>query len=208
MRWRPPVVPDTSTSHPVVTLAELPALVAELARRIREAGFRPDIVVYVEEGARLPAEALCRELGLKAVPVVARRRGHGLKKLAAPLIAILPRSVTNWLRQAEENSRIHARGDRAVHWPHPQKWTGRNILLIDDAADTGATLQAVKAALGRLGAGPDRIRSAVLCATTETGRAQADFHVLDRNCVLPWSPDSPERSQALARMNGAELPAP
>ncbi len=208
MRWRPPVVPDSSTSHPVVTLAELPALVAELARRIRVAGFRPDILLYVEEGARLPAVALCRELGLKAVPVIARRRGHGLKKIMAPLIAIMPRTLTNLLRRAEERSRVHAQGGRTVIWPHDFAGPTGNILLLDDAADTGGTLAAVKTTLVHRGIEAACIRTAVLCATTEAGRAQADFYVLERNCVLPWSPDSAECKAALTLMAGTRPPMP
>ena len=208
MRWRPPVAPDSSTSHPVVTLAELPALVAELARRIRAAGFRPDILVYVEEGARLPAAALCRELGLNAVPVIARRRGHGLKKVMAPLIALMPRALTNFLRRTEERSRVHAQGGRTAIWPHDFAGPVGNILLLDDAADTGSTLAAVKTALVHRGMEAARIRTAVLCATTEAGRAQADFYVLERNCVLPWSPDSAERKTALALMAETLPPRP
>lgn len=208
MRWRPALVSPIPTSHPVVTLAELPALMAELAQRIRATDFRPDILVYVEEGARLPAEALCRELALKAVPVVARRRGHGLKKRLAPLVMLLPRAVTNALRRIEERSRIHAQGDRELAWPHECDWTGRRILLLDDAADTGGTLRAVKADLLRRGVEVTRLRTAVLTATTPAGRSQADFYVLERNCVLPWSPDSNERKRAQALMAAMKLAGP
>jgi hypoxanthine phosphoribosyltransferase len=208
MRWRPALVSPVPTSHPVVTLAELPALMAELARRIRATGFRPDILVYVEEGARLPAEALCRELGLKAVPVVARRRGHGLKKRLAPLVMLLPRALTNALRRVEERSRVHAQGRRDVSWPNDHEWKGRSILLVDDAADTGGTLQAVKAELVRRGADATSLRTAVLTATTPAGRRQSDFYVLERNCVLPWSPDSKERKKTLELMGAVKLPRP
>jgi hypoxanthine phosphoribosyltransferase len=162
----------------------------------------------VEEGARLPAEALCRELGLKAVPVVARRRGHNLKKRLAPLVMLLPRAVTNALRRIEERSRVHAQGDRKLAWPHACDWTRRRVLLLDDAADTGGTLGAVKAELVRRGVEATRLRTAVLTATTPSGRSQTDFYVLERNCVLPWSPDSRERKQALALMDAVKLPRP
>ncbi len=177
----------------MVRLAELPALFTELARRVRAADFKPDVLVYIETGARVPATALCRELGLKAVPVVARRPGQRLKALVTPLVAWLPRRLTAALRRAEESTGVHANSGRQVTFPVTVTWAGRNILIVDDASDTGATLRVVKSELVARGADPARIRCAVLAATLPGGRAEADFYVLDRNHVLPWSSDSDER---------------
>lgn len=200
--------PSLSTATPIVTLAELPSLMARLAEQIRASGFVPDVVVCVESGARLPAALLCGELGVGAVSVRARRMGHALKALAAPLVGLLPRSWSNALRRFEERSGVHARGDRRVEFLSDHDFRGQAVLVVDDAADTGGTLAAVKRALIGRGTDPGSLRCAVLTATTPPGRAQADYHVLELNSVLPWSADSAERREALARMKEIKLPAP
>lgn len=191
-----------------MTLTELPALAAELAARVRAAGFRPDLLVYIESGARLPAWELGRALGIRAVAVEARRPGHRLKRLLAPLTGILPRSLTDALRRMEERSGVHRRTGRRVALPQGADFRGKAILLLDDAADTGITLAAVKQALISRGADSARLRTAVLAATTPAALAQVDFHLLTRNSVLPWSPESRERSTARALMRQRRPPAP
>jgi hypoxanthine phosphoribosyltransferase len=208
MGWPPGLASSSTSSVPVITLAQLPALVAELARRIRAAGFQPELLVYIETGARLPAAWLAREFPVGAVPVVARRRGHGLKKLLAPLAPLVPRAVLDSFRRAEAGSGVHRRGGRSVTFARACDFRDRNILLVDDAADTGGTLRAVKAALVGRGADPARVRCAVLAATTDTGRAEADFFVSGQNSVLPWSTDSLERVAAQALMARTHLPGP
>lgn len=193
---------------PIVTLAELPELTGRLAEKIRRAGFAPDVIVYVESGARLPAVRLCGELGLGAVPVQARRLGHGVKRWLAPLARWLPRGVMNAMRRCEERSGVHARTGRSVEFPVDYDFRGKAVLLLDDAADTGGTLIAVKQALIGRGADAGRLRCAVLAATTTAGRAQVDFHVLELNSVLPWSTDSVERRAAQALMAGEKPPSP
>lgn len=200
--------PADSSSLPVVALAEIPALMGLLVERIRRAAFAPDLVVYVESGARLPAASLCGALGVAAIPVRAQRRGRGFKRLLAPLIRVLPRSVTNGLRRLEERIGLHARTGRKVELRERCDLRNRNILLLDDAVDTGRTLAAVKAELVHRGADPARLRSAVLAATTPAGRMQVDFYVLDRNSVLPWSSDSAERREAERLMKETILPRP
>lgn len=197
-----------SSSTPIVTLAELPALVRGLADKIRRAGFAPDVIVYVESGARLPAVRLCGELRLGGVPVKARRLGHGIKRLLAPLARWLPRGVMNAMRRCEEGSGVHARTGRRVEFPVEYDFRGKAVLVLDDAADTGGTLVAVKQALIGRGADAGRLRCAVLAATTPPGRAQVDFYVLELNSVLPWSTDSAERRAAQALMAGAKPPSP
>lgn len=197
---------NPTTPNPTVALAELPALVESLVGRIRTAGFQPDLVVYIESGARLPAAMVCGLFGVGGVPVIARRRGHLLKRLLAPLTRVVPRCFLDALRRAEERSGVHARSGRTVLFPEEVEFQCRDILVLDDAVDTGVTLKSVKMALIARGADPARLRSAVLAATTDAGRSQTDFHVLERNCVFPWSADSRERSIALRRMQNVSVP--
>ena len=130
-----------------VRLEELPVLARELAGRIRAAQFQPDLIVYVETGARLLAWELCRELGLKAVAVEASRPGRGIKRVFAPLAAMLPRWTNKGLRWAEERLGVHRLTPRQVILPPGAAWANRSVLLVDDAVDTGRTITTVRAAL-------------------------------------------------------------
>jgi hypoxanthine phosphoribosyltransferase len=197
-----------SSSTPVVSLTELSELIQRLSEKVRAAGFQPDVLVYIETGARLPAWELCRELGVGAIPVVARRRGHALKRWMAPLARLLPRSIMDAMRRAEERSGVHARTGRRVVFPVAYDFRNKAILLVDDAADTGGTLVAVRQELVQRGADVARLRTAVLAATTPAGRARVDFYMLDRNSVLPWSSDSCDRKEAQALMAKVNLPSP
>ncbi len=191
-----------------MTLADLPGLVTRLAEKIRHAGFTPDVIVYVESGARLPAVQLCGDLRCGAVPVQAKRLGNDIKRLMAPLADWLPRYLKNTLRRWEERSGLHARTGRNVEFPVDYDFRGKAVLLLDDAADTGRTLITVKQALIERGADAARLRCAVLAATTPPGRAQVDFYLLELNSVLPWSTDSRERCAAQRLMANARIPAP
>lgn len=193
-------------SIPVVTLAEVPALAHELAGRVRAAQFQPDLIAYVETGARLLAWELCREFGVKAVAVEASRGGRGLKRLLAPLATALPRRIIDSLRRAEELSGVHRVTNRSVKLPPDLNLEGRSVLLVDDAADTGRTIMAVRAALQSCRHPPAQLRAAVLAATMPEAVRAVDFHLLDRNCCLPWSSDSAERE--VARRLAAERRPP
>jgi hypoxanthine phosphoribosyltransferase len=198
-----------SSPHvPIVTLAELPGLARQLALSVRAEGFDPQLIVYIESGARLLAWELCQEFGIKAVPVSASRGGQRLKKWAAPLLASLPRWLKNRLRRIEESSGLHRATPRTVHFSPPGgAWMNQRVLLVDDATDTGRTLSAVSAVLLEAGVAPAQLRTAVLAATTSDGRRAAHFYVLDQNCCLPWSPDSDEIDLA-RRLHLERIPPP
>jgi hypoxanthine phosphoribosyltransferase len=198
-----------SSPHvPIVTLAELPGLARQLAQSVRAGGFDPQLIVYIESGARLLAWELCREFGIKAVPVTASRGGQRLKKWATPLLARLPRWLKNRLRRIEETSGLHRTTSRTVHFlPPGGAWMSQRVLLVDDAADTGRTLSAVSAVLLEAGLAPAQLRTAVLAATTPDGHRAAHFYVLDQNCCLPWSPDSDEIDLA-RRLHRERVPPP
>ena len=184
---------------PVVLLADLPRLARELATRIRAGGFEPQVIVYVETGARLLAHELAAVLGAPLAPIWVRRGGHGLKQRLAPLAARLPVAARDWLRRAEERSGVHRRTRRTAALPDGIELRGRRALVFDDAADTGRTIAVARDLVIARGVAPGDVRTAVLAATTPPAQAAVDFFVLDRNCRMPWSADSDERADAAAR---------
>lgn len=198
---RPPITAAPSSVIPVVTLAELPALAAQLAAQVRSAGRTPQVVVYVERGARLLATEMCAQFRCRAIAVTVQRRGGGLKRALAGIVARFPRRVRDALRRADERW-LWSRGGgvpRAVRSDFSGSLATATVLLVDDAADSGRTIAGCLEWLAARGATRDRITIAVLAATTPAGRAAADYWVLERNTRLPWSSDSAEKALADAR---------
>jgi len=183
---------------PVVRLAELPGLAAELAERVRAGGFRADVVVYIETGARLLAHEVGRELGVEIVPMWVSRGGSGLKQKVAPLVAKTPVWLRDGLRRLEEWSGVHRHTRRRAALAHGVELAGKRVLLLDDAADTGRTIGVARELVKREG-GAGEVKVAVLAATTPAGRAAVDFFVLEKNSRMPWSSDSDERVETERR---------
>jgi hypoxanthine phosphoribosyltransferase len=195
----------------VVRLADLPGLAEELATRVRTSGFGPDLIIYIETGARLLAHELAPRMGVPVRPVWVRRGGHGLKARLAPLVARLPMGMRDWLRRVEERSGVHLLTRRATVLPGDFRLEGRRVLILDDAADTGRTISAAKELVLARGAATADVRTAVLAATTPRARAAVDHFVIDHNCRMPWSADSDERAEAEARaakLTPADAPRP
>lgn len=203
-------VPNKTTRNENVLeirLSEIDRLAADLAGRVRAEGFVPEVVVYVETGARLPARALCRLFGVPAIAVWVRRPGARIKSLLAPIAALLPRTIKDFLRNAEERSQIHGTSTRRVKWEVPIALAGQRVLIVDDAADTGRTVAAVRAELVRCGVPATSIRAAVLAATQPAALQVVDFHLFAQKCRMPWSADSCERRAAVAEMRQTASPA-
>ncbi len=195
----PPAQSDTARAIPVVRLAELPGLAEKLATSVRASGFAPEVIVYIETGARLLAHELGARFTISVVPVWVQRSGQGLKQKLAPFAARLPVAVRDALRRAEEISGVHRVTRRRAKMAVTASLAGKRVLLVDDASDTGRTLAAARELLRAGGVAASDLRTAVLAATTPRGRAAADFFVFDRNCRMPWSADSEERAAAGAR---------
>lgn len=183
---------------PVVRLEELRELAGELAQRVRASGFRPEVMVYIETGARLLAHDVGRELGVESVPMWVSRGGSGLKQKVAPLVARTPVWLRDGLRRLEEWSGVHRHTRRRAVLAQGVELAGKRVLLLDDAADTGRTIAVARELVKREG-GAAEVKVAVLAATTAEGRAAVDFFVLEKNSRMPWSSDSDERAEAERR---------
>lgn len=197
--------PATNASIvPVVRLAELPGLARTLSERVRAEGFAPDLVVYVETGARLFAHELAGALQRPLAPIWVRRGGHGTKRILAPVLARLPVGVRDWLRRVEERTGVHRHTARKILWPGDVDLGGKRVLVLDDAADTGRTIRLAQENVVAQGAAPEHVRTAVLAATTPAAQAVVDFYLFACNCRMPWSADSDERAAAASRAAALE----
>ena len=136
----------------------------ELAQRIADSGFEPEIVIAVARGGLLPAGHLAYALGLKLADAIN-------VEFYTDVHQTLPDPVLLAPLLARESVR------------------GRRLLVVDDVADSGRTLALVLDLLRELGA---EARSAVLYAKTAS-IVSPDFvwKRTDEWIVFPWSARPP-----------------
>jgi hypoxanthine phosphoribosyltransferase len=170
----------------------------------------PDLIVGIRTGGLHVAEAMARSVG-GTVPVLAltcRRPSTAKKERSTTfrrLATKLPRPVLDRLRVFEHRMltrnpppREPSRMPRVnvVELNALEAWLATapanlNILIVDDAVDSGATLVAVNDAVRSVATGAATIRTAAVTVTTENPLAYPDYslHSL-RLCRFPWSFDA------------------
>ena len=133
----------------------------ELAQLIADSGFAPDMVIAVARGGLLPAGAISYALGVKAA-------GTLNVEFYSDIEETLPDPVL--LEPLLDTAAI----------------VGKRLLVVDDVADSGRTLDLVLNLLRRHE--PEQVRSAVLYTKPRT-MVQPDFswRETDRWINFPWS---------------------
>lgn len=163
--------------------------------RLEEAarGFAPDLIVGIATGGDEVARRMFGDLPHTSVRC--RRPGSETKDGNPRLFGFirrLPRPVRDLMRIAEAHW-LAARGTRAEERavevsPEAAGAIARasRILVVDDAADSGATLAAVLRAIG-----PKAVAVAVLTVTTPDPAVRPDYTLYDNRTLLrfPWSKD-------------------
>lgn len=137
----------------------------ELAQRIVDSGWVPDIVVAVARGGLLPAGAVAYALGVKAMGTMNVEFYTGIGATLSHPVFLPPLMDTATL-------------------------AGKKVLVVDDVADSGTTLKLVMETLASIGGAshaPDT-RSAVLY-TKPSSIIDPDFtwHLTDKWITFPWS---------------------
>lgn len=175
--------------HRIVTLDS--EGVAGACRRLESlcAGFRPDLIVGIAEGGVEVAGLLFPSADHF---VIASPRSHRGAK--GRWLSRLPVRLLDCLRVIELRFR-RRRPVLTLPVLPPDLLAGaakaRSILIVDDAVDSGATLQAVVAAI-RAAAPQAGVRSAVLTATRSNPIARPDYCCFSEGTILrfPWSLDA------------------
>lgn len=136
-------------------------LARRLARAVREAGFRPDVIVAIGRGGYLPARILSDHLDVFDLDVVKVEHYRG----------------THQARVAQ------------VRYPLQADVTGKRVLLVDDASDSGDTFDVAVRHLRARGE-PAALRTAVLHHKT-VASVTPDFYAEVvrewRWIVYPWA---------------------
>ncbi|MBT0772487.1 phosphoribosyltransferase [Kineosporia sp. J2-2] len=137
----------------------------DLAQAVADSGFQPDMVIAVARGGLLPAGAISYALGVKAA-------GTLNVEFYSDIEETLPDPVL--LEPLLDTAAI----------------VGKRLLVVDDVADSGRTLDLVLDLLR--GHHPDEVRSAVLYTKPRT-IVQPDYSwkETDRWINFPWSTQPP-----------------
>lgn len=202
-------MPDAHSIH-TVTLRDLESLSAALAERVEQSGFAPDLIVCIEEAARLPALYFNRTMPAPIFPLRIQRPSSRWRRWAAPLAARLPRAVQDWLRGQDARHSFHVRGKRVLAADTPTvNLAGFRIIILDDAADSGSTLILARQWALTAGAAEQHVRTSALTVTTDAGKEVTDYYVMEKHCRFPWSSDSQEAAayQAQRRALAGEFEA-
>jgi hypoxanthine phosphoribosyltransferase len=145
----------------VIGLDRVYELSCELSRRVRAAGFAPDLVVAVARGGFVPARLVCDFLDVRDLASLG-------------------------VRHYAPGARAEARA--RVSQPVNAELRGRRVLLVDDVNDSGETLEVARAHLAERS--PRELRLAVLHEKAHT-RVAADFRAAaagaDRWLVYQWA---------------------
>lgn len=136
----------------------------ELAQQIVDSGFTPDIIIAVARGGLLPAGALGYAMGVKLADAINVEFYTDVEETLPDPVLLEPLLDTNSIR-------------------------GKQLLVVDDVADSGRTLALVLELLEKEGAS---CRSAVLYAKP---RSEVDPNYVwkrtDQWIVFPWSAEPP-----------------
>ena len=182
----------------VVTLHETEF--RDTCHRLRDmaCGFDANLIVGIATGGVYVAEHICGDV--QHVAVTCRRAGTASKRRhegVFRIIRLMPEWVRNRLRIAESQwlRRKGVPGPREVSMePEAAEAIRRatRILIVDDAVDSGATLQAVRHAIAEMSP-TAAIATAAITVTTAQVVERPDYVLFDDETLIrfPWSMDMP-----------------
>lgn len=164
-----------------------------LQRLVQQSGFKPDLVLSIATGGVYVGEKLFA--GADHLSVRLQRPGTRAKTpLLKDMMKHLPVGVLNAMRITEA-SLLDLMPKRVVD---PATVTlpsevarYKNILIADDAVDSGATMLAVRDAVAAMAPGT-RIATAAITVTTLKPLIKPDFAIFNNLTLIrfPWSLDS------------------
>ena len=164
----------------------------KLEDNIISSGFLPDIVVGIESGGRYVADEIFA--GVKHCYIAKHRPGNKSKKvLLSKIISKLPMLATNTLRRIEScvlSVRLLKRVQAFEGNIPSEIFDVYRILVVDDAIDTGNTMQSIVMALEKKNPNA-QISTAVIVKTLPSSRIVPDYCLYNDVLIrFPWSNDA------------------
>lgn len=170
----------------------------QLAEKIEQGEYIPDHVLFIERAGLLIGNEIAEYFNCPLSGIATKRSGGAAKSRIKVLLRFLPRFLTHLLRRIEIHSSVHEINSErkiVVEYPLPPK--DKRIILVDDAIDTGHSIQAVLDYLLQQGYLRNQIKIAVMTTTGKHPICRADFSLFDEViCAFPWSYDSRQFDEA------------
>jgi len=162
---------------------------------------RFDLVVGIAEGGRLIAEIISRKLNLPLLLVIRQRKLTQYKSKTKNILKYIPEKILNIIRiienrcyeilikirknETQEDEITIISNELSFFENHQIK----NILLVDDAIDSGATVRNVEKFLQTKNKNWN-IKIAVITQTFNRPARKADYQIYNKVLVrFPWSND-------------------
>lgn len=163
-----------------------------LEAAVRARDFMPDAVLGIITGGEAVAARMF--VGVPHCGVCLQRPGTATKRgMAGRLLRRLPRGVNNMLRIAEAYMLGLRRSEpRKFNGELPPELAGaRRILIVDDAVDSGATMQAIYAAVAATHPRAE-LHSCAITVTTRHPLMRPDTALYNNGTLIrfPWSQDA------------------
>lgn len=193
------IIKDINRMFKTISLEDLDQIINQLYELIDNDGFVPDYVVYIERAGRLIG---CKMAECFKCPVTGIKSLNSKEKIRdkfGKLFQILPKQITHYLKIIERNSFYH-NSKKDIEFSFVQQadnLLGR-VLLVDDAIDSGRSLQKAISFLNSKGIKRDSLKTAVITTSMSNPKVRADYSYFDNTvCYFPWAIDSQERQQYL-----------
>jgi len=181
-----------------VDLFKLKDLSFDLARKVDQCGVKPQYILYIERAGLFIAHEIASYFSCPFSGIYAKRTGTRIKSKLKFLIRYLPGPITHLLRQIELNSNMHKiKKERNVNMEVELPFKELNVLIVDDAVDTGFSLNSVLKYLRTNGYVSDKMKTAVLTTTQKNPISIPDITLFEQiTLAFPWSFDSREYDEA------------
>lgn len=176
----------------VVTLnsEELRDICQTVGYKVIDSGYKPDVIIGIRNGGAYVAEEIMSIFPeAELMEVELRRSGSNRKRYLRGIMRLLPMAMLDRLRILEAGMLEHRKREINDEVGVPCGLSG-NLLVVDDAVDSGVTLASVVGSLRKRNPGAD-IRSAAITITTANPVMRPDFAVFDNMILIrfPWSTD-------------------
>ena len=135
---------DFNFSIENLTLTDLNKYSVCVAQKVLDINYAVDHVLYVERAGLFLGHLIANYIDCPISGIYSSRSGSSIKSRAKLFLRHLPKCFTHLLRKIEVHSNIHrVKKDRRVHIKDRLPPHGKNILIVDDAIDTGFSFRAV-----------------------------------------------------------------
>jgi hypoxanthine phosphoribosyltransferase len=178
----------------------------DLADKVNNSFFLPDVVIGIPTGGSYIGKIILKELNNKDIfyaEIKIQRNSTKRKeiKIVRYILKRIPRFLTNWIRMLESEALlIKSKVRKSQKIEHIEfdnktdyilKQGNKNILLVDDAIDSGTTLNIIYSYI-ETHYPANKIKIAVITVTNNKPLIDADYYLYHNRVLIrfPWSNDA------------------